>query len=73
MWFLEHVVAAGYPRVKRDPEPMTGQMTLVRPHSWRGPKGVETPFEIRCADCGLVTDPAFKARYDEEGCEPFAP
>lgn len=28
MWFLEHVVAAGYPKVKRDPEPYPGQLSI---------------------------------------------
>lgn len=43
-------------------------LTDVRPHSWMAEKGNSTPWEIRCCDCGLVTDPAFKSRYDEEGC-----
>lgn len=29
MWFHEHVRAAGYPKVKRDPKPMPGQMPLL--------------------------------------------
>lgn len=28
LWFLEHVIAAGYPKVKRAPEPMEGQVSL---------------------------------------------
>jgi hypothetical protein len=51
MWFHEHVRAAGYPRVKRDPEPMNGQVALfcgADLKTWDELAGEDVPTGLRC-------------------------
>lgn len=54
-WFLEHVVAAGYPKPKRAPKPLTGEQQLALIDDLK--QAVETRDQARVTHGHPVIEP----------------